>query len=275
MLKESRSKGAWEQEWATVLSHEGHGDLYKLTLRAPRIARQAVAGQFVEVKPVPGRSASVDPLLRRPFSLCEIRPERGEISLIYRVVGRGTRALASVVAGTELDLLGPLGHSFPDPSAGTGLLVLVGGGLGIPPMVAAAERALAARRPTLALAGARERSYLAGAAELAASGVPLTVMTDDGSAGEQGLVTLPLQRLLQEDRVAEVWACGPEIMLQAVKTICAASAVDCFVSVERFMACGFGACIGCTVPRAGAPGYLKACQDGPVFDAEEVELGGF
>jgi dihydroorotate dehydrogenase electron transfer subunit len=273
-LKASRSKGAWVQEYATVLAHEGQGDVYKLTLRAPEIARRAVAGQFVEVRCAPGRGATLDPLLRRPFSLCEIRPEAGEISLIYRVVGHGTKALAAIPAGAELDVMGPLGHSFPDPAVGQGTLVLVGGGLGIPPMAAAAERAAKAGRQTLALLGARTAAYLAGAAEVAAAGVDVTTVTDDGSAGRKALVTSPLASLLDEGAVGEVWACGPEVMLQAVKQLCAVAGVPCFVSVERHMACGFGACIGCTVPKAGQPGFFKACQDGPVFPAEEVELGG-
>jgi dihydroorotate dehydrogenase electron transfer subunit len=267
-LKESRSKAAFVQELATVVSHSGTGDVYKLVLRAPEVARRAVAGQFVQVRVTPGRSAAVDPLLRRPFSICELGPDW--LSIIYRVVGRGTAALSAVAAGAELDLLGPLGHSFPDPAVGQGKLVLVGGGLGIPPMVAAAARALAAGRETVAVVGARTAAYLAGVEELRATGAPVTVVTDDGSAGARGLVTEPLASALGE--AGEVWACGPEVMLAAVKRLCVG--VPCFVSVERHMACGFGACIGCTVPKAGAPGYLKACQDGPVFAAEEVELGG-
>ncbi len=274
-LKDSRVKAAWLQEMGLVVAHEGDGEVYKLTLRAPEIARRAVAGQFVEVRPVPGHSASVDPLLRRPFSLCEIRPEAGEISLIYRVVGRGTRALAAIAPGTELDLMGPLGHSFPDPKVGSGRLVLIGGGLGIPPMAAAARRAVATGREAVAILGARSQRYLAGAAEVAESGVAVVTVTDDGSVGARGFVTRPLEAMLAEGSVGEVWACGPEVMLQAVKERCVRGGVPCFVSVERFMACGFGACLGCTVPKAGAAGYLKTCQDGPVFAAEEVELGGF
>lgn len=273
-LKGSRTKSPWVQEFGQVLEQTGEIDLFKLTLRAPEIARRAVAGQFIEVRCAPGRSAAVAPLLRRPFSLCELRPDLGTISIIYRVVGHGTRALSAIVAGSELDLLGPLGHSFPDPAVGKGLLVLVGGGLGIPPMVAAAERARAAGRECMAVIGARSARYLAGGAELAKAGIPVTVMTDDGSRGGRGLVSIPLRELIELGRVGEVWACGPEVMLGVVKQDCLKAGVTCFVSVERHMACGFGVCIGCTVPKAGQPGFLKACQDGPVFRAEEVELGG-
>jgi len=242
--------------------------VHKLVLRAPEVARRAVAGQFVEVRCTPPESASFDPLLRRPISICEILPDG--ISLIYRVVGRGTSALSAVAAGAQLDLLGPLGNGFPDPAAGSGRLVLVGGGLGIPPMVAAAARSLAAGRSVVAVVGARTAAYLAGLGELRATGVDVQVVTDDGSAGAKGVVTSVMD--LRE--AGEVWACGPEGMLQAVKQICVPAQVPCFLSVERHMACGFGLCIGCTVPKADGSGYLKACQDGPVFAAEEVALGG-
>ncbi|MDF2628183.1 MAG: dihydroorotate dehydrogenase electron transfer subunit [Symbiobacteriaceae bacterium] len=271
MLKASRSKGPWVQEWATVVSHDGQGDVYKLVLRAPEVARRAVAGQFVEVRCTAGRSLVVDPLLRRPFSICYVSGDT--VCVIYRVVGRGTALLSSVGVGCEVDVMGPLGHSFPDPAVGTGRLVLVGGGLGIPPMVMAASRAVSVGRSVVAVVGARSAAYLAGLEELRATGVDVVVVTDDGSAGARGVVTGPLAAALA-DGAGEVWACGPEGMLQAVKELCAGAGVPCFVSVERHMACGFGACIGCTVPRADGPGYLKACQDGPVFAAEEVKLGG-
>ena len=298
-LRQAQIQAEWATEHGRVLAHGGDGEIRKLTLFAPEIARQATAGQFVQIHPRPlsqtateapsaqaaplaqvaplaqaalAGAPAFDPLLRRPISLCEIRPEAGEISLIYRVVGRGTRALSAVPPGAVVDLLGPLGRSFPDPRAGQGRLVLIGGGLGIPPMAAAARWAMQSGRDAVAILGARTARYLAGAREVAETGIPVITVTDDGSAGEQGLVTDALDRLLIE-RVGEVWACGPEPMLVAVKERCAAAGIPCFVSVERHMACGFGACLGCTVPRAGG-GYLKTCQDGPVFPAEEVILGG-
>ncbi|MGE5673020.1 MAG: dihydroorotate dehydrogenase electron transfer subunit [Mycobacterium leprae] len=263
--------GAWLQEYATVVSHTGQGEIYELVLRAPQIARMAVPGQFVEVRVTPAVAGvvSVDPLLRRPLSLARIRPDEGTITLIYRTVGRGTRLLAGVLPGMQVDLLGPLGRSFPEPTDG---LCLVGGGLGIPPMVAAAEWAVAQGRQCTALIGARSEALLAGREALLATGVPVTVVTDDGSAGAKGLVTDPLSALLAAGQVSQIWACGPEPMLAAVKNLATAAGVPCYLSLERYMACGFGACIGCTVPKAGQPGYYRVCKDGPVFSAEEVEL---
>lgn len=270
-----RRRSEWRPERAAVVQQVRRGaDWYKLTLRAPYIAARATAGQFVECAVHPAGFPGADPLLNRPFSICEIIPDEGLITLIYRAgPGRGTRALARLTEGQELDLLGPLGYSFPDPGRSPGTLVLVGGGIGLPPMVAAAEWALAAGRPVHAIAGARSAGGLAGLEELRATGARVTVVTDDGSAGQQGFVTLPLAEAIEQHDCAEVWACGPEGMLQAVKALCERRSIPCFLALERYMGCGFGVCMSCTIPKAGGAGYWKCCVDGPVFPAGEVLLG--
>lgn len=277
--RDPRLRRPWGLEQAEVLAHaSGGAGWFKLTLAAPAIAGQARAGHFVAVAVHPvGFHGSFDPLLRRPFSICQIGAD-GTVTLIYRAQGRGTRLLSQVVSGQRLELMGPLGHSFPDPASGSGRLVLVGGGLGIPPMAAAAAWATAVR-PVSAICGARSADGLAGVDEVAAAGAPVTVVTDDGSAGRQGLVIGPLQELFASPGggfgkdVGEVWACGPEPMLLAVQDLCLRSGVPCWLSLERHMACGFGACMSCTVPRAQGAGYFKCCTDGPVFRAEDVRLG--
>lgn len=270
-----RRRAQWRPEQALVVEHARRGpDWYKLTLQAPYIAAAATAGQFVETAVHPAGHPGLDPLLKRPFSICEIRAARGEITLIYRAgPGRGTRALARVQPGQALDLLGPLGRSFPDPARRTGPLILVGGGIGLPPMVAGAAWAVAAGRPVHAIAAARSAAGLAGVEELAATGAAVTVVTDDGSAGRRALASEPLAELLVGTG-AEVWACGPEPMLVAVKRLCAGRGAECYLSLERYMGCGFGVCMSCTVPRADGPGYLKCCTDGPVFPSQEVILIG-
>ncbi len=263
-----------QEEQAEVLAHQRPGpDWHTLSLHAPAIAAQAKPGQFVQVR-VTGSEASIsDPLLRRPFSFCTLDAAGGTLSLIYRVVGRGTALLAEVRPGQRLRLLGPLGTSFPDPAQQpTRPLVLVGGGLGIPPMACAATWALAAGRATTAVLGARHRDYLAGAAEVAATGATVVTVTEDGSAGRRGLVTDVLAKALTPD--TDVWACGPNPMLAAVKDLCAARGARAWICVERPMACGFGVCIGCVIPKADGTGYLKACLDGPVFPAQEVDVLG-
>jgi len=258
-----------------VLAHEQSGpDWYTLHLGSPAIAAVALPGQFaqVAVREADGTLTVVaDPLLRRPLSFCTLEPERGRLSLIYRVVGRGTALLATARPGSRLSLLGPLGQSFPDPARTPQRpLLLVGGGLGIPPLAAAAAWARAAGRQVTALLGARTKDYLAGAIEVAATGAEVLAVTEDGSAGRSGLVTTALAERLTPD--AEVWACGPNPMLDAVGRLCLGAGAACWVCVERPMACGFGVCIGCVIAAADGGGYLKACVDGPVFDAARVEV---
>lgn len=285
-------RSPWRPERARVVTHARRGaGWFKLTLHAPHTAGAARPGQFVELAVLPAGHAGHDPLLKRPFSLCEIRPRTGEVTVVYRAAGRGTRALSAVPAGAELDLLGPLGRSFPDPGrfvpGAAPRLLLVGGGIGIPPMVAAAAWAREAGRDVLALVGARSAGELAALDELRATGVPVEVCTDDGSAGRRALVTELLAGALagaasgggpaagggEAAPPAEIWACGPEPMLIAVQRIAREAGAPAYLSVERPMACGFGVCMACAIPRAAGPGYLHVCVDGPVFRAEEVRLG--
>ena len=271
---DGRYRGEWLEERAEVLDQRRPGpDWLTLTLRAPAIASRAEPGQFVQVRVSTAEGWVNDPLLRRPLSFATLDTGRGTLSLIYRVVGRGTALLAQVRPGEHLSLLGPLGTSFPDPARDhCRPLVLVGGGLGIPPMACAAAWATAAGRRPTAILGARNAAYLAGATEVAATGIPVHPVTEDGSAGRRGLVTDLLAEMLTPD--TDVWACGPNPMLAAVKDLCAARGARAWLCVERPMACGFGVCIGCVIPRADGGGYLKACVDGPVFPAPEVNVLG-
>jgi dihydroorotate dehydrogenase electron transfer subunit len=264
----------WTSATARVLAHERTGpDWLTLTLHAPEIAGLALPGHFVQVL-VPCRGPAGVPFLRRPLSVCTADRDRGTVRLVYRVVGVGTRALAEAEPGETLDVLGPLGRSFPDPGrpevAGRPLL-LVGGGLGIPPLAAAAAWARGAGRPTVAFLGARSCRDLAGAREVEATGVPVVYATEDGSRGHQGLVTELLRAHLAAQPGSEVWACGPAAMLRAVQALCPPGRHEAWLLLERPMACGFGVCLGCPVARRGAPGYLRCCVDGPVFPADEVD----
>ncbi len=271
---DGRVRSPWAHETATILRHaRGGPDWYTLTLSAGALATAALPGQFVQVD-VRGDGAvarTADPLLRRPLSLCTIDAAGGRISLIYRVVGRGTALLARARPGDRLSLLGPLGRSFPEPSRRPDQpLLLVGGGLGIPPLAGAAAWARRAGRQPVALLGARRAADLAGVTEVRAAGGAVVTATEDGSAGRRGLVTDILSARLSADM--EVWACGPNPMLAAVADLCRRAGAECWLCVERPMACGFGVCIGCAISRAAGGGYLKACVDGPVFAAAEVNV---
>lgn len=237
---------------------------FRLVLSAPQIAEHATPGQFVMV----ACGSTLDPLLRRPFSIHRC-PGGGRLHLLIKIVGKGSQLLAELKPGATLDLLGPLGKGFilqPElPS------VLVGGGVGIAPLLFLVERSkldsASAVPPAVFLGGQTAQDLQLLVQEFEQFGCPVTVSTDDGSLGHQGLVTEPLQAVLPQFRKAYV--CGPTPMMAATATLCKAAGIACEVSLEAHMACGLGACLGCTVHAADG-GYRHVCKHGPVMPAEEV-----
>jgi len=203
------------------------------------------------------------PFLPRAFSFARRRD--GECHFLLEDVGPGTRRLSELREGDRLWTLGPLGRGFTAPAGGR-RAILIGGGVGIAPLAIMQDRL--APEATVLL-GFRDGARAAGAALL----TDPRVATDDGSQGHRGLVTDLLASELERDPLAAVYACGPPGMLEGVRVICAASATPAQLALEAGMACGFGACFGCVVPRRGG-GYLRVCLDGPVVDAEELDHVG-
>ena len=276
---EERRRAPWRPERARVLEQRPlEGGWRELVLHAPYTAAHARPGHFVQIAVRSPLWQGWDPFLRRPFSLCRIEARHQTVAVIFRPGGRGTAALAALAPGQELDLLGPLGRSFPEPdrpSAATGApLLLVGQGHGVLALMAAARWAVVRGRPVELLAFARSASELPAREELLALDAPVSVVTADGSAGQRGEVGELLQQRLQAGAAGEVWASGPEPLLVAVKRACGAAGVPAYLNVERPMACGFGVCMGCSLPKAAGFGYWHVCVDGPVFRAEEVRLNG-
>jgi dihydroorotate dehydrogenase electron transfer subunit len=250
---------------AEVLDHQEVAvEHFVLTLRAPEIADAARPGQFVMVRSL----GAWDPLLPRAYSVYHADAERGAIQILYREVGRGTGALRRNPAGGRVHAWGPLGNQFRAPEGRRA--VLVGGGVGVPPLVYWAEhlRALDTGIHVTALIGAGSAKYLVGQERLREAGAALHTATDDGSAGHHGYVTELLPPLLEDSR-ATVYACGPMGMLAAVSRIAEARGVPTELALEAPMACGVGACIGCTVPKRDG-GYYRVCTDGPVFSGESI-----
>jgi dihydroorotate dehydrogenase electron transfer subunit len=219
-------------------------------------------GQFAMLATVERWGAGEDerPYVPRAFSVA--RQRDGESHFLLEDVGPGTHRLCELRAGDPLWALGPLGRGFKARRDGRRAL-LVGGGVGIAPL-AILQDTLAGQATVLL--GFRDASRAAGAALLSGA----RVATDDGSVGHHGLVTELLDAELQRDPHALVYACGPAPMLEGVRAMCEARDVPAQLALEAGMACGFGACYGCVVPKRGG-GYLRVCIDGPVVDAAELD----
>ena len=232
-----------------------------LVLGAPRIAATVRPGQFIHLRV----SVGADFLLRRPFSVHRVAG--GSIEILYQVLGRGTRALSERVSGDVMDAIGPLGRGWRVPE-GAAHALLVAGGLGAAPLGMLAE-CLAERGVAVSVAqGAPTAERLVAHELFEHVARRVEVATDDGSAGERGLVTAASLRLLGDDTPDVVYSCGPEAMSRAVAAQALSAGVPCQVSLERLMACGVGACLSCVVTTTD--GRKRACVDGPVFDATEV-----
>jgi dihydroorotate dehydrogenase electron transfer subunit len=265
---------------AAVISNARLSDDYSVVaLAAPGIAASARPGQFVMIKPCRG----IDPLLRRPFSIFEIlRDGEGTptgISLLNKRIGVGTSLLYDVRPGTYVQCLGPLGQPFEaiEPPAEAWM---VAGGVGLAPFVTLAE-ALRARGTRMRLFyGARRATELYYVDEFERLGAAVTLSTEDGSRGEHGFVTLPLDAALAATpatREVCLFACGPTPMMRAVAKLAARHRRRCDVSLEQVMGCGMGGCYSCVVlthAPGGTPHFVRSCIDGPVFDATRIVWDG-
>lgn len=203
-----------------------------------------------------GGGADERPFLPRAFSVMRAHDDH-TLDFLLEDVGPGTNRLCELEAGDELLVLGPLGRGFRPPRQGR-RPILVGGGVGIAPLAIWADRVGAA---ALTLLGFRDRAHAEGAALIPNA----RIATDDGSRGHHGLVTDLLNAELGCDPRAEIYACGPPPMLEAVASIAAENEIPAQLAMESGMACGYGACFGCVVPTRD--GYVRLCVDGPVIDA--------
>lgn len=250
---------------------------YLTRLEAGHAAR-ALPGQFLQLRVQEG----ISPLLRLPLSVCAADPATGTADVVYEDVGPKTHILRRLPSGSPVACMGPLGNSFPDPGAGA--VLLVGGGIGLPPLLFHGRRVLS--RDPLAqvslLAGARTAARHLPDAVVGGAANRYRRATDDGTAGHAGQVTDLLREELAGGAAVTVYTCGPAAMMAAVATICRDYQVACLASLEEYMACGFGVCVGCVVELAAevdSPGrdhtpysrYSRVCVDGPVYEASQIQ----
>ena len=267
---------------AQILSNaEVSPGYWRMRLTAPPEFAAAQPGQFVMVRV----NNAIDPLLRRPFGIFDVATYTpvysGAVSqpcfeMLYRVVGKGTAMLAALHETDLIDVLGPLGRGFDLGRDGEEKLI-VGGGVGLAPLYMLA-RELVKKSPVRLFAGGRTRDDVLCITEFERLGVECYVATEDGSLGEQGLVTEALVRRLDAaGGKGTIFACGPHGMLKAVAGIAEQRSIPCQVSLEGYMACGVGACLGCVAPGRNhapeTPDFRCVCAEGPVFEADQLGWG--
>lgn len=255
-------------EEAMVAAHQEVADgLYEMEVLAPQIARDAKPGQFVHIRP--GKTS--DPLLRRPLSLYDVDQGLGSITLLYKVVGRGTELLSRVKSRDYINLMGPLGRGFTLPGSAQNVL-LAGGGVGIAPLIYLARVLKREGHTVQAAYGVASRRdaaiYQRKFGELGIEAWPATI---DGSLGYKGTVVGLLQENLNPRKIDMIYTCGPDVMMQAVTAYARHNNIPGEVSMEEAMACGVGACLGCACQLNPEDAeYVKVCKDGPVFSMDKM-----
>ena len=245
---------------AGIVSQKKIGEnIFDLLIHFPQGAKSALPGQFVSLY-----CNDATRLLPRPISICGIDREAGNLRLIYRVAGKGTDEFSAMKAGDSLEVMGPLGNGFPlkDKPA-----ILIGGGIGIPPMLELARQLPGEKNVVL---GYRDRIFLL---EDFRDYAPVHVATENGSIGAKGTVLDAIRQYGIQGQV--IYACGPMPMLKAVSAYAKKEGLEAWISLEERMACGIGACLGCIVKTGKKDPHTnvnnsRICKDGPVFDAREV-----
>lgn len=236
-------------------------EVYSFTVSCPEVAAAACPGQFVHIR-------ANGFTLRRPISICGIDREKGTLRIVFEIRGEGTAEIARLNKGDLIDMLAPLGHGFTVDNS-FGKVVLVGGGIGTPPMLPLAK---IYGEKAVAISGFRNASAVILQEDFRRTGAETILCTDDGSAGIHGFVTQPLKELAEKGGIDAVYACGPMPMLRVIAEICRENEIYCEISLEERMACGIGACLGCAcrTVRNDEEYFAHVCKDGPVFKAEEV-----
>ena len=252
-----------------VISHLDLGGGYRRLVLKTDGEFTAAPGQFVHLR-VPGLEASA---LRRPFSICDAQEAIGELTILYKTVGRGTVAMNQLKASDEVRVLGPLGHGFPLKCEGVPLLV--GGGFGVAPLYFLAKELLKrgeAKPKPVVFIGGRTAADLLLLEDFSRLGIEVKLATNDGSAGVSGLVTDPLDDVLIDLRgqgqAFELFACGPDPMLKAVALRATGTRSPGWISMDRHMLCGVGACYACI--QKTVRGNSRCCLEGPVFSAADL-----
>lgn len=236
-------------------------EMYSFEIHCPEVAAIAQPGQFVHIR-VDGFT------LRRPVSICEIDKNNGTLRIVFEIRGEGTAVIAKLNEGDLIDMLAPLGHGFT-VNNDFKKVVLIGGGIGTPPMLPLAQ---IYKEKATVITGFRNAQAVILQEDFKKTEAETILCTDDGSAGIHGFVTQPFEELAKGGEIDAVYACGPMPMLKGIAKICADNGIFCEISLEERMACGIGACLGCAcrTKKNDEEYFAHVCKEGPVFNAQEV-----
>ena len=258
-----------KKEICTVIRQKEIGDgIFSMWIQTENIGKEAKPGQFVSLYSKDGSK-----LLPRPISLCEIDRENSRLRLVYRVTGAktGTEEFSRLKAGDTIPVIGPLGNGFPVEKAEGKRAFLMGGGIGVPPILELAKQ-MQCEKKQIVVGYRNAQTFLKE--ELEAAG-ELYISTEDGSVGTKGNVMDAIREQKLEADI--IYACGPTPMLRAIKQYAEANNIECYISLEERMACGIGACLACVCKSKEKDAHSnvnnkRICKDGPVFLSTEVEI---
>lgn len=234
---------------------------YLLKLKAEKSISVAKPGQFYMLQ-----CKNKSTLLRRPISLHYIAKDKNIIEFYYEVKGKGTNEFKNINPGEIINLQGPLGNGFNTDIENKNIIV-IGGGMGMAPMKFLTET-LSKKNNVTFISGGRNKESMNILENFNLKNIETIITTDDGSLGIKGNVTIPLLSLLENKNIDKIYTCGPQIMMKHIMTIANKNNVSCEVSLEERMACGVGACVGCSILTKH--GMKKVCKDGPVFDSKII-----
>ncbi|HEX3043801.1 MAG TPA: dihydroorotate dehydrogenase electron transfer subunit [Bacillota bacterium] len=242
-------------------------EYYLLSLLAPELAAEAKPGQFIQLEVA--APETVDPILPRPISIYRIHVKEGILQLIFKAVGRGTRGLSERMTGEVLRIRGPFGNGFSIPHE-VQTPAFIAGGIGMPPLFCLAEelKKRSGIQKIVLFYGGRTRRDLLELDTWTELGAQIYPATEDGSYGASGFITNVFTEAQTQVSFDYIIACGPSPMLQAVRKIAQTLQIPGQISMESYMACGVGACLGCVCETKS--GYKRVCVEGPVFDMNEV-----
>ena len=240
-------------------------NIYSFEILCPEVAEIASAGQFVHIR-VEGFT------LRRPVSICGINKNKGTLRIVFEIRGEGTEMLSHLNEGSLIDMLAPLGHGFT-LNQDFRKVILIGGGIGTPPMLPLAE--FYGDKATV-ITGFRSADAVILQNDFKSSGAETILSTDDGSFGIHGFVTQPFEEIINSEKIDAVYACGPMPMLKNISKKSIERNIYCEISLEERMGCGIGACLvcACRTKKNDEEYFAHVCKEGPVFNAKEVIFNG-